>query len=248
MISVNITRGQFCFSNGSTSEAVTIDPKDRNYLVNFFLSLIAGGWDGHMQFASSMNWPEEDGWRLDMPPRELLSNCVREAAQIHAPAEAAPRTDDAALLRSLLNAALVDRDTLARELAELEHEHEQVCSALVVLQDERNTLRDRLRTALAHEGERVPLDDGEPLAETMVAETEEALAAGLEEPPLNHVIELDDDESAAALAEMLEDPPAPSPALVALMQDDTDDAVADYMNAKKEEAAPEPTKRKKGRK
>ena len=274
MISVRVYEGDLRFSLREGEEEIPFAPDEREKLVHFLRTLLDKGWEGDLFYSSSMEFSEENGWP-DGCARGYLSDVIREAED--APLETAEPSETAALrevistLRQKLRDECNARAALEREHAELEHENEQLCVAAVALEDERDELRKRLREAqdallcviaesagqagiLHRSATDAPLGEAALAAhddrnETMVAETEAALSAALEEP-----------------ATVLD--PDPSPALVALMQDDTDDAVADYMNARKPEAAalgepevypdgsrietvtpaPESTKRKKGRK
>lgn len=168
MIYASIVRGRLQLATDPNDRAkiLTFSLDDRPRLVVFLRDLLSAGWDGHMMSSSSMNWPEEDGWRGNVTPHEFIAGCLREASGAGGMAmnsetacaivEACGNDGDenamtyAAAARYLAQRVretetlLTGHDTLSRELAELEHTHEQLCVAAVALSDERDDLRRRL--------------------------------------------------------------------------------------------------------
>lgn len=144
MIFASIEEGSllFCDSGGALTEPSKLArffPEQRQELVVFLNGLIADGWNGEVICSSSLDFSQEEGWPDDRA-RTFLSDCLREAVDM------VPANVIATLRKELLAVAL-ERDTFSRELAELEHTHEQLCIAAVTLSDERDSLRQRLDAA-----------------------------------------------------------------------------------------------------
>ena len=251
MIFVGITEGQLQFSYDAadgTDGKIAFAREDRPKLVLFLRALIEGSWDGHMMFSSSMNWPEEDGWQGDVTPRDFLASCIREAAvpapAVESPGRMEPMSEAEEIpmlhgmvtsLRRKLDAALRERDEIAREFAELEHKYDQACAALVTLAEMTVPVEPPddagvLVPAAPYVPDEKIADDVptefaiEERSETMVAEVEAALEAALEEQERegqqlqtngNIVVNA---EGFAAIEAMIENPPEPTPALVELFR------------------------------
>lgn len=144
MIYVSIENGKLSFTStgGPLHEPEMLGsfaPDAWQDVVHFLRNGLRNGWDGKLCNAPNIDFSREEGWPDDFA-RNFINNCYREAVE-YVP------VDEISTLRETLRITVAERDALSRELAELEHTHEQLCIAAVTLSDERDDLRKHLAAA-----------------------------------------------------------------------------------------------------
>lgn len=133
--------------------------EQRPDLVAYFRSHLAAGWDGRFDHASGMALSKNvidrarifvddcvraacvpEGWKMDSATAcTIIESCGNDGDENEMTYAAAAR-----YLAQRVRGTETERDTLSRELAELEHTHDQLCAAAVTLADECEALKRRL--------------------------------------------------------------------------------------------------------